>query len=317
MDISGRKCDFLSVPEHASAERLNVSTMNEYELLDSGNGAKLERFGDVILARPCSQAIWEPQKPPLWAKAVATFDRTNGLNWRGRERLPPSWVVSINGIRMKLSSTDFGHVGVFPETRALWDWIASTLREAAKQAGRPLSVLNLFAYSGGATLAAARAGCEVCHLDASRGMVDWARENAALNGLQDAPIRWIVDDVNKFLGREGRRGRAYDAVILDPPSFGRGKQGELYKNEKDLVETLKGCRAVLGGEPVFILLTSHTPGFTPHVLQNLLAQLMAPGRLECGEMLLTGAADVFALPNGSWARWIGRQWSHHGAAGKH
>lgn len=278
---------------------------NEYELLDSGDGRKLERFGPIVLARPCAQAIWEPQQPEYWDKADASFDRTNGLNWRGRNRIPASWVIPINGIFMKLSTTDFGHLGVFPETRALWNWITDTLKEAA-QDGKRLRVLNLFAYSGGATLAAARAGAEVCHLDASRGMVEWAKENAALNKLQEAPIRWIVDDVHKFLNREIRRERRYDAILLDPPSFGRGKQGELYKIEKDLITTLRSCRAVLAERPVFFMLTSHTPGFSPEVLKNLLSQLLGEGSVECGEMMLTGAKGVLDVPNGNWARWRSR-----------
>jgi 23S rRNA (cytosine1962-C5)-methyltransferase len=288
-----------------------LALVGDYELLDSGNGAKLERFGKIVLARPCAQALWQPQRPNLWERATATFDREGGLNWHGREALPRSWVAEINGIRMKLSTTDFGHLGVFPETRGLWDWITQTLHEArtkgpgGPQSPRPLSVLNLFAYSGGATLAAALAGCEVCHLDASRGMVDWAKENAALNGLTEAPIRWIVDDVSKFLGREAARGHKYDAIMLDPPSFGRGKKGELYKIENDLMATLAACKTLLSDHPVFLLLTSHTPGLTPRVLQNLLAQLQGDqGHLECGEMLLTGAASVMELPNGTWARWV-------------
>lgn len=289
--------------------------MNEYELLDSGDGRKLERFGAVTLARPCAQAVWEPQHPDRWDSTTAEFDRVNGLNWRSRDAIPRNWVVPVNGIRMKLAPTDFGHLGVFPETRALWDWITATLKAAAPAAPERLKVLNLFAYSGGATLAAARGGADTCHLDASKGMTDWARENAALNDLQQAPIRWIVDDVNKFLTREIKRGNTYDAVMLDPPSFGRGKQGELYKIEKDLMTTLKNVKAVLKDKPLFVLLTSHTPGFSPTVLQNLLAQLLGPGRAECGEMMLTGKPDVFAVPNGNWARWVSSTrpaTSHHG-----
>lgn len=276
---------------------------NDYELLDSGHGRKLERFGHIILARPCAQAVWSPQKPELWNRATASFDRNDGLNWNGREALPNAWDIAVNGIRMKLSSTDFGHLGIFPETRALWDAITDGLQKAPKPEDRPLQFLNLFAYSGGATLAAARAGAACCHLDASKGMVDWARENAALNNLQDAPIRWIVDDVNKFLRREVKRGRQYDAVLLDPPSFGRGRQGELYKIEKDLMDTLELVKAVLSPKPVFVLLTSHTPGFSPIVLRNILSQLLGPGTLSCGEMLLTGAADILDVPNGNWTQW--------------
>lgn len=280
--------------------------MNEYELLDSGDGRKLERFGPVILARPCAQALWSPRHPGRWEKATAEFDRVGGLNWRGRERVPKQWIVPVNGIAMKLSTTDFGHLGVFPETRALWDWITATLTAAKSNYDRKIRVLNLFAYSGGATLAAARAGAEVCHLDASKGMTEWARENAALNQLQEAPIRWIVDDVQKFLQREIRRGSKYDAVMLDPPSFGRGKQGELYKIEKDLTATLHNVKSVLSEQPLFVLLTSHTPGLSPRVLNNLLTQLLPGGITECGEMMLTGLAGVLPVPNGNWARWLAK-----------
>lgn len=277
---------------------------DQYELLDSGNGRKLERFGEVVLERPCAQAVWKPAHPEQWRSADARFDRNDGLNWKGRERLADPWIVEIAGVRMKLSATDFGHLGVFPETRALWNWIRATLSDRGKRKNRELKFLNLFAYSGGATLAGAQAGAACCHLDASRGMVDWARENAALNQLDEAPIRWIVDDVIKFLRREVRRGNRYDAILLDPPSFGRGKKGELYKIEESLMETLDLVHQVLSEDPAFVLLTSHTPGFSPIVLSNLLRQYHAEGRFECGEMLLAGGQDVMELPNGNWARWI-------------
>jgi 23S rRNA (cytosine1962-C5)-methyltransferase len=277
---------------------------DEYELLDSGNGKKLERFGEIVLDRPCAQAVWQPQTPELWKNATARFDRVGGLNWDGRNRLPESWNVEIAGVTMKLSATDFGHIGVFPETRALWQWIRTQLTERAPAKGGELKFLNLFAYSGGATLAAAQAGAHCCHLDASKGMVDWARENAVLNKLADAPIRWIVDDVIKFLRREVKRGNRYDGILLDPPSFGRGKKGELYKIEDQLMTTLDLVHKVLTDDPAFVLLTSHTPGFSPIVLRNLLAQYHDRGTFECGEMLLTGKPDVNELPNGNWARWI-------------
>lgn len=277
---------------------------DEYELLDSGSGKKLERFGDVVLDRPCAQAVWAPQNPAIWKKASARFDRVGGLNWQGRERISEAWNVEVAGVVMKLSTTDFGHLGVFPETRALWQWIRSTLTEQKNKRGRELRFLNLFAYSGGATLAAAQAGAHCCHLDASKGMVDWARENAALNKLQDAPIRWIVDDVIKFLRREVKRGNRYDGILLDPPSFGRGKKGELYKIEESMITTLDLVHQVLSDDPAFVLLTSHTPGFSPIVLSNLLRQYHKTGTFECGEMLLTGKFGVYELPNGNWARWI-------------
>ncbi len=275
--------------------------MNGYELLDSGNGAKLERFGEVVLARPCAQAVWQPQRPARWKEADATFDREEGNRWHGRSRLPKEWAIDVDGTRFRLSGTDFGHLGIFPEQRAQWAWI----RETVAAAHRPLRVLNLFAYSGGSTLAAARAGAEVCHLDASKGMVQWARANAALNGLESHPIRWIVDDAHKFLNREVRRGRRYDGIILDPPTYGRGGNGETYKIERDLTETLRLCRALLSDAPRFLLLSAHTPGHTPVVLSNVLTQALRGlgGAVSAGEMLLTGAPDVFPLPSGAYARW--------------
>jgi 23S rRNA (cytosine1962-C5)-methyltransferase len=277
--------------------------MNAYTLLDSGNGRKLERFGDFILDRPCAQAVWNPANPARWKEAHASFSRKDGLEWRGRENLPDSWITSVEGVRMKLATTDFGHLGVFPETRELWHWIRETIRGESKARKEPLNFLNLFAYSGGATLAAAQGGAHCCHVDASKGMVAWARENAALNQLKDHPVRWIVEDVNKFLQREQRRGRRYDAVLLDPPSFGRGKSGELYKIEHALLETLKLVKNVLSDQAAFVYLTSHTPGFTPTVLSNLLQQLLPAGQLEKGEMLLEGATETLPVPSGTWARW--------------
>ncbi len=284
-----------------------MQTGSDYELLDSGGGRKLERFGPVVLSRPCAQAVWRPARPSReWEKAHAAFDREEGLRWHNRGALPQTWVIGIDGLRFRLSSTDFGHLGVFPEQREPWRWIDAIVRPAAARGARP-SVLNLFAYSGGSTLAAARAGAEVCHLDASRGMVQWARENAALNGLQDAPIRWIDDDAHRFMQREHRRGRRYDGIILDPPSFGRGQRGEVYKIERDLPETLRLCRALLSERPLFVLLSGHTPGFTPIILQNVLAQAVSglDGRVESGEMLLGGQPGVAPLPSGTWARWSG------------
>ncbi len=280
---------------------------NDYALIDSGHGEKLERFGRYLLRRPCSQAVWTPKENKgAWHKADAAFDRKEGNRWHNRSALPRDWSVTIDGICMKLSGTDFGHLGVFPEQRHQWNWIRRTI--AASR--RKLSVLNLFAYSGGSTLACALAGAQVCHLDASKGMVEWARDNARRNGLEDAPIRWIVDDVHKFLGRELRRNNRYDAIILDPPSFGRGKQGEVYKIEQDIGETLDLCRRLLSDEPAFFLLSAHTPGFSPIVLENLVNERMTSfsGATESGEMLLTGDdAAAYPLPNGNFARWIARQ----------
>lgn len=288
--------------------------MTEYELLDSGNGRKLERFGAVVLARPCAQAVWPPQRPAAWNRATAAFDREDGMRWHNRGALPDAWVISVDDIKFRLSGTDFGHLGIFPEQRAQWQWIRACVSNAvAQRRGARPRILNLFAYSGGATLAAAVAGAEVCHLDASRGMVEWARENAALNGLRDAPIRWITDDAQKFMQREERRNSRYDGIILDPPTFGRGKNGEIFKIEMGLPELLASCRALLTSHPLFLLLSAHTPGFSPVIVGNLLQRLMSKeaGVVEFGEMLLTGGADTLPVPSGTWARWIA------GGSGKH
>ena len=277
-----------------------------YVLLDSGRGCKLERFGRYTLARPCSQALWQPTLPEAdWTAADASFDREEGQRWQHRDRLPEQWTIDVDGMRFRLSGTDFGHLGIFPEQRTGWQWLRQTLHAATRERPGKLSVLNLFAYSGGSTLAAALEGAEVCHLDASAGMVQWARENAALNGLQSAPIRWIVDDAHKFLGREIKRGRRYDAIILDPPSFGRGAQGEVYKIERDLPRTLELCATLLSDAPVLMLLSAHTPDITPTVLGHLLQDALGTrqGAMTTGEMLLTGEAGVRSVPNGCYARW--------------
>jgi len=283
---------------------------DEYELLDSGDGKKYETFGKYRLIRPCAQAIWKPRLSPVeWNKADAIFDRNRGNRLNVRTRLPDEWVITVSGIRFRLSITDFGHLGIFPEQAFLWEWITQILKQASNNTDRTLSVLNLFAYSGGATIAAARAGAQVRHLDASKGMVKWARDNASLNRLDKAPIHWIVDDVNRFLDREIRRKRRYDAIILDPPTYGHGKNKEVYKIEHELASTLDKCARLLSDEPVFILLSSHTPFCTPVALSNFLRDISQEGiksNIECGEMLLEGSSSIYPVPNGTFARWIAK-----------
>lgn len=263
---------------------------NQYFLIDSGNQKKLEQFGSYRIIRPCSQALWTFQKPEEWKLSDATFDRVNG--WRGD--LPDVWEVSIDGLLFKISPTDFGHMGVFPEHEILWNW-ASELME------KPCKILNLFAYSGGATLSFARAGCEVCHLDASRPIVSWARENAKLNHLETCSIRWIVDDALKFLKRELRRGNSYDGILLDPPSFGRGTNKQVFKIERDILPLLHLCKQLLSKEAQFFAFSTHTPGMTPQVLRHLLEEVMQSS-VESGEMILR-AIEGKDLPCGSYARW--------------
>jgi 23S rRNA (cytosine1962-C5)-methyltransferase len=284
----------------------------DYELIDSGNGRKLERFGPYVIERPAAQAAWRARRgADVWERADASFDRAEGNRWAGAVPLPKQWVVKLEGIRFLLSPTGFGHLGVFPEQSGVWPWIRERIRErtaSAPPGKRPLSLLNLFAYSGGSTIAAAQAGAEVCHLDASHGMVDRAGENARLNGLAEAPIRWVVDDAGKFLSREIRRERRYDAVILDPPSFGRGRKGEVFKIHDHVVTLLARCEELLSEDPRFVLLTCHTPEYSPRVLQNLLEDVLQDrgGRFESGEMLIRGGEGVFPLPSGAFARWTVR-----------
>jgi len=307
----------LSIDRRCSSRRGSTSKISgagdDYELLDSGDGRKYERFGEYRLVRPCSQAIWRPRKDPsFWREADASFDRLEGNRWRLNASLPENWQVTVSGMRFRLSTTDFGHLGIFPEQRGLWTWITSMLEKARDKTEGRVSVLNLFAYSGGSTLAAARAGAQVRHVDASKGMVKWARENAEENGLGSAPIHWIVEDVNRFLDREIRRGRRYDAVILDPPTFGHGRRKEIYKIDEELSSTLEKCRALLSDEPVFILLSSHTPYCTPVALTNFLRSItedLTGSCIECGEMLLTGAPDVLPVPSGTYARWLPESYS--------
>lgn len=273
-----------------------------YALIDSGNQQKLERFGQFLIVRPCAQAIWRPKLPEKrWEEADAIFTRDGGNRWIIPKALPSHWVTEIERLKFKIAPTDFGHLGAFPEHSHLWLWMAEQIKKTKKEP----HVLNLFAYSGGATLAAARAGAKVCHLDASKGMVKWARENAELNQMANAPIRWIVDDVVKFLNRELKRKVVYDGIILDPPSFGRGNQGEIFKIERDLQTILELCRSLLSPSPLFLILSTHTPGMTPIVMGHVLHQIMseASGKIETGEMVLS-AEGALNVPCGSYARWF-------------
>lgn len=278
----------------------------QYSLIDSGKGRKLEKFGPYLIARPCAQAVWQPLLSDAeWNRADAQFTREPDNRWIKKNTLKEVWQTEASGLLFKISPTDFGHLGLFPEQKPFWEWIQKKVSEAKKRNSQPVRVLNLFAYSGGSTLAAAKAGAHVCHLDASKGMVAWARENATLNTLQEAPIRWIVDDVNKFLTRELRRGSRYEGIILDPPSFGRGSQGEIFKIEEEIQPLLKKCRELLSERPEFILFSCHTPGFTPIAMEHLLKQALSnlSGTLDTGEMVLSGEPGILDVPSGTFARW--------------
>ena len=276
----------------------------DYEVLDTSDGEKLERWGRYFLVRPDPQVIWRtPKLDPRWRSFDARYSRaeTGGGHWSSN-RLPERWQVRYRELTFNVKPMNFKHTGVFPEQAANWDFIGEKIRSA----GRPISVLNLFAYTGAATLAAASAGASVCHVDAARGMVAWARENAASSGLSDAPIRWIVDDCAKFVEREIKRGRRYDAVIMDPPSYGRGPSGEIWKLEKDLFPFLQLVSGVLSDEPLFFLINSYTTGLAPSVLTCLLDSLITPrfgGHSEADELGLPVTDSGLVLPCGASGRW--------------
>lgn len=277
----------------------------EFEVIDTSDGEKLERWGRYYLVRPDPQVIWATKKEhPRWHSFDARYARSNsgGGQW-SRHQLPERWQVHYRDLTFHVKPMNFKHTGVFPEQAVNWDFIDRTIREA----GRPVSVLNLFAYTGGATLAAAKAGASVCHVDAARGMVAWARENAASSGLSEAPIRWIIDDCAKFVEREIKRGRRYDAVIMDPPSYGRGPSGEIWKLEKDLYPFLKLVAGVLSDEPLFFLINSYTTGLAPSVLTCLLDTILTPrfgGHTVSDEVGLPVSQSGLVLPCGATGRWI-------------
>jgi 23S rRNA (cytosine1962-C5)-methyltransferase len=275
-----------------------------YELLDSGAGRKLERVGEWTVNRTAAQAFWAPKLAPAeWARAHALHHRSEkgGGRWETRAQVPPRWPVALEGVRLFAKLTPFGHLGLFAEHASHWAWMRDTVARA-REAG-PVEVLNLFAYTGGATLACAQGGASVCHVDAAKGVVDWARDNAGLTGVAERPIRWIVDDCAAFLKREARRGHRYQAVILDPPSFGRSGS-KVWKIEDQLAELLDLCAAVLDEKPLFILLSCHSASFSPLVLDNLLAERFEPpGARSSGEMAVPETAGARPLPSGVFTRW--------------
>jgi len=276
----------------------------DYELIDCGGGEKLERWGSQVLLRPDPQAIWKTERRDRrWKTPDASYRRSasGGGAW-SRNNLPEKWEVTYRDLRFQVKLMNFKHTGLFPEQAANWDFI----RETIQAAGRAVNVLNLFAYTGGATVAAAAAGAGVCHVDAAKGMVAWGRENAKLSGLEDRPIRWIVDDCAKFVEREIRRGRKYDAIIMDPPSYGRGPSGEVWKLEDDLFDFVQLCTGVLSEDPLFVLINSYTTGLAPSVLTYLLETLITRrwgGHTESGELGLPVTASGLVLPCGAAGRW--------------
>ncbi|MBQ6365178.1 MAG: class I SAM-dependent methyltransferase [Oscillospiraceae bacterium] len=277
----------------------------DFELIDCADGEKLERWGNYFLVRPDPQAIWStPRLDGRWNSPDAQYHRsdTGGGRW-SRTRLPESWLIGYRDLTFHVKPMNFKHTGLFPEQATNWDWVSRVIRSA----GRDVSVLNLFGYTGAATLACAKAGASVCHVDAAKGMVAWGKENAVSSGLAEAPIRWIVDDCAKFVEREIRRGRRYDAIIMDPPSYGRGPGGEVWKLEKDLWPFVSLCADVLSDAPLFVLINSYTTGLSPSVLTYITESIFTKkygGKSEAQELGLPVTDSGLVLPCGASCRWI-------------
>ncbi len=276
---------------------------SDYEVIDTSNGEKLEKWGNYILVRPDPQIIWDtPKKNKCWNKPNAHYHRSakGGGEWEFFN-LPEQWQISYKNLVFQLKPFNFKHTGLFPEQATNWDWFSNLI----KSANRPIRVLNLFAYTGGATLAAAAAGASVTHVDASKGMVLWAKENAASSNLSDKPIRWLVDDCGKFVERELRRGNKYDAIIMDPPSYGRGPKGEIWKIEDAIHPLIKSCASLLSDQPLFFLVNSYTTGLAPAVLTYMLSTELAKynGTVDAQEVGLPVTSTGLVLPCGASARW--------------
>lgn len=277
----------------------------DYKIIDTSSGDKLESWGGKVLVRPDPQIIWKsPHRSELWKKADGVYHRSSkgGGEWEYKTQLPESWKISYGNLTFNIRPTGFKHTGLFPEQAVNWDFMAERIRNA----GRPIKVLNLFAYTGGATLACAEAGAQVSHVDASKGMVQWARDNAASSNLSDKPIRWLVDDCEKFVRREIRRGNLYDAVVMDPPSYGRGPGGEVWKLEDSIYDLVKVCSEVLSSNPLFFLLNSYTTGLSPSVMAYILNDILTVkfgGSVTADEIGLPVEATGGVLPCGSTAIW--------------
>ena len=277
----------------------------DYELLDCSSGQRLERWGDIVLIRPDPQVIWKTEKKhPLWNKAHAIYNRSNqgGGHWDIKKKIPASWEVDYGDLAFNVKPMGFKHTGIFPEQAVNWDMTADIIRNS----DRKLKVLNLFAYTGGATISALNAGAAVTHVDASKGMVAWAKENAVQSNLADKPVRWLVDDCIKFVQREIRRGNKYDIIIMDPPSYGRGPGGEVWKLEDEVYNFVTLCAQVLSDDPQMVLINSYTTGLSPSVMEYILGSVIIPkfgGKVSSDEIGLPVKATGMVLPCGASAVW--------------
>ena len=277
----------------------------DYKIIDMANGQKLEKWGNIILSRPDPQIIWNNKSyPEEWKKADAIYSRskTGGGSWEYKKKLPTVWQVEYKELTFNIKPMGFKHTGLFPEQAVNWDW----MRDKIKNSKREIKVLNLFAYTGGATVACLAAGASVCHVDSSKGMVTWAKENVLSSGLSERPVRYIVDDVKKFVNREIRRENKYDAIIMDPPSYGRGANGEVWQFEDSIYDLVELCTKVLSDKPLFFLINSYTTGISSTVLANILNLTIAKrykGKVESGEIGLPMEKSSLVLPAGIYGRW--------------
>ncbi len=277
----------------------------DYEILDMANGEKLERWKDIVLVRPDPQIIWKSKSfPEKWKNVNAKYNRSNtgGGYWEYSKKVPASWQVKYKNLTFNIKPMGFKHTGLFPEQAVNWDWMI----EKIQKANREIKVLNLFAYTGGATVACSYAGASVCHVDSSKGMTTWAKENIESSGLKNNPVRFIVDDVVKFVNREIRRGNKYDAIIMDPPSYGRGANGEVWKFEENIADLVELCSKVLSDKPLFFLINSYTTGISSTVLENILKLTVEKkyrGKLSSGEIGLPMTDSKLILPCGIYGRW--------------
>ena len=275
----------------------------DYEILDMASGEKLERWGNIYLVRPDPQIIWKEKSfPKKWNEANAVYNRSSsgGGGWNYKKRLPDAWQIKYKNLTFNIKPMGFKHTGLFPEQAVNWDWMINKI----KSEKREIKVLNLFAYTGGATVACLSAGASVCHVDSSKGMVAWAKENVASSGLSDRPVRFIIDDVTKFVQREIRRGNKYDAIVMDPPSYGRGKNGEVWQFENNIADLVELCSEVLSDDPLFFLINSYTTGISAKVLENLLdLKIKKKGKLASGEIGLPMTNSKLVLPCGIYGRW--------------
>ena len=284
---------------------MRTAQWDDYELIDTSNGERLERWGDIILIRPDPQIIWDSGKnSPLWKQAHAIYRRSNsgGGKWDILKKVPDVWEIKWEDLTFRLKLMGFKHTGVFPEQAVNWQLSSRLIKEC----GRQVKILNLFGYTGAATVACMKAGAHVTHVDASKGMVQWAKDNASVSGLSDLPVRWLVDDCMKFIQREQRRGNVYDGIIMDPPSYGRGPGGEVWKLEEKLDGLLEMCLPVLSDKPLFFILNSYTAGLSPAVMQYLLGmkvQKRFGGYVSSDEIGLKVTQSGFTLPCGSTALW--------------